>query len=91
MKVNDEGVVDLDEDVAFGLGVTHVRFARDDRGLVDGLHGEDLTGVGAVNFTDLVDLTVGPLPEKLEDLEVLDLGRLAFLSAIFFHDDASRR
>jgi hypothetical protein len=82
VKVDDEGVVDRDEDVPFGLGVTHVRLARDDRGLVDGLHGKDLTGVGAVNLTYLVDLTVGPLPEEPEDLEVVDPGRLG---AIFFH------
>ncbi len=85
VKVDDEGVVDIDEDVPFGLGVTHVRLARDDRGLVDGLHGKDLTGVLAVNLTYLVNLTVGPLPEEPEDLEVLDPGRLQFFSDVFFH------
>jgi hypothetical protein len=53
VQLNDERVIDGDENVTLGLGVTHVGLARHDGHFVDRLHREDLPGIRPADLPDL--------------------------------------
>mmetsp|Transcript_46424 Transcript_46424/g.61484 ORF Transcript_46424/g.61484 Transcript_46424/m.61484 type:complete len:245 (+) Transcript_46424:821-1555(+) len=77
LHVDEEGVVDLTQDVFLELDVFHLLVLQNDI-LPDDLHGVELAGL---RMLDEEDLAEGTLADKLTDLEIAERGLLALVAS----------
>lgn len=70
-QVDDEGVLDRLQYVPLSFGVGGVFLISDDGGLLQHLHGEDVTRIFARQLPDLEDFTVATPAEHSPQLKVL--------------------